>query len=262
MISENQRISAIQSYLRENARRQYESVYFSPFTLFFHPMDAFTNFNYAVPDFPAGGDLSSVLSRLKAEFRKRKRIPRFEFLEGFAPDLPAALQAAGFHEAERQWGMICTPETIKPAASVSGLSITALHPESPAADIRDFIFTQRQGFSPGYPEIPGEAEIRQARLDFLVGGWQAFTARMGDEPASAGSTGRIIDGVTEAAGISTRPIFRRQGIASYLTWHITRRAFEQGARIAYLTAADAAAGRIYERIGYQPFTIMLTYTSD
>jgi GNAT superfamily N-acetyltransferase len=262
MIPESQQISAIQSYLRENARRQYESFLLPPFTLFFHPMDAFTNFNYAIPDFSAGGDLNSVLHRLKGEFHKRKRVPRFEFLEAFAPDLPAALKAAGFAEAERQWGMTCTPETIQPTAAISGLSITALHPESPAADIRDFIFTQRQGFSPGYPEMPGEAEIRQARLDFLVGGWQAFIGRIGDEPAAAGSTGRIIDGVTEAAGIATRPIFRRRGIASYLTWHITHQAFEHGARIAYLTAADAAAGRMYERTGYQPFTIMLTYTSD
>ena len=262
MNNKSEQITAIQSYLRENARRQYESISLHPFTLFFHPSDPLIYFNYAIPDNPAGGNLNTVLHRLGDEFRQRGRVPRFEFLEAFAPDLPAALITAGFRETERQWNMVCTPETLQPTAPIDDLTITALHPESPSVDIRDYLLAQRQGFSPGNESIPNEADVRQARLDFLIGGWHAFLGRIGEKPAAAATFGRIIGGVTEATGIATRPLFRRRGIAAHLTWHVTNEAFRQGARTACLTAADAAAGRIYERAGFQPFTIMLTFTSE
>jgi GNAT superfamily N-acetyltransferase len=262
MTDNAEKIYAIQSYLRENARGQYENVPVPPFTLFFHPSDPFPYFSYAIPDFPCGGDLGPALNTLVGEFRRRGRIPRFEFLERFAPDLPAALQAAGFTATARQWSMLCTPGTLHSAPEVAGLDLVTLHPESPSEDIFDFLLTQRQGFDPANEIPPAEEEIRQARVDFLVGGWRAYLARLAGEPAGVGIFGRIIGGVTEVAGIATRVKFRRRGIASYLTAHLTGEAFRAGAITACLTAEDERAGRIYARVGYGLFTTMLAYTLE
>lgn len=255
-------IIRIQSYLRENARNQYETVPLPPFTLFFHPSSPVKYFNYAIPDEPTGGDLGAPLTELRKIFQQRGRVARFEFFEAFAPALPEALLKNGFSEEARQWSMICTPETLRPAETVPGVEIVALKPESPAEDVRDYLLAQRQGFNPDETSGPSDYDIVQARLDFMVSGWQAFLARVDGKPASAATFGRPIGGVTELAGIATRVPFRRRGIASLLTYYATRTAFDQGVTTACLTAADAPAGRVYERQGFRPFSTMLAFIDE
>src|SRR5947209_20023810 len=89
-------IDRLQDYLRHAVSEGHTVVPIPPFTAYFHPTDAFSFFNYAIPDVPVGGDLSGVLTGLRALFRARDRQPRFEYLEEFAPDLAASLEANGF----------------------------------------------------------------------------------------------------------------------------------------------------------------------
>lgn len=252
-------INCIQSYLRENARLQYESVALPPFTLFFHPTSSVKYFNYAIPEEPTQGDLKETLEMLRNIFRTRERLPRFEFFEAFAPHLPDQLLKNGFTEEARQWSMICTRDALRPAALSPGLELVALKPESPADDVRDYIIAQRQGFNPQDLTVPSHFDIVQSRLDFLVSGWQAFLGRVDGEPAGVATFSRPIGGVTEIAGIATREAFRRRGIASMLTWHATHTAFAQGVETACLTAGSEAAGRVYERLGFRSFSTMLAY---
>jgi hypothetical protein len=91
-------IAELQSFLRSSARRAHESVPVPPFTLFFHPSDLFTHFNYTIPDANRVGDLAASLARVRDEFSVRGRTPRFEYIAGFAPQLAGPLRAAGFAE--------------------------------------------------------------------------------------------------------------------------------------------------------------------
>src|SRR5918911_48593 len=141
-------VARLQSYLRHSARRQYEAVAVPPFTLFFHPTDALPYFNYAIPDEATGRDLQKPLARLRAEFNARRRQPRMEFIEAFAPELAAALRAEGFVEEARLNLMICTADTYRPAPPVPGLTVSVLAGRSPLADAQAFLATQRQGFDP------------------------------------------------------------------------------------------------------------------
>ena len=258
-MSSIEEINRIQAFLRANARNQYESVALPPFTLFFHPSSPVKYFNYAIPDAPAGGELGDVLAELRAIFKERGRTARFEFFEAFAPALPDALLKNGFSEEFRQWSMICTPDTLLPAAAVPDLEVVALRPDSPATDVRDYILAQRQGFNPADSTLPSDYDMVQARLDFMVSGWQPFLARVAGEPAGAAVFSRPIDGVSEVAGIATCLPFRRRGIGSLLAWRATSAAFEQGVQAACLTAADENAGRLYARLGYRPFSTMLAF---
>lgn len=255
-------ISRIQSYLRENARSQYESLALPPFTLFFHPRDTLKYFNYAIPDEPIHGDLSGVLAELKAEYRRRGRLPRFEFFEAFAQELPAMLRASGFVEEERNWSMLCTPASFRPAPPVAGVTVVAIGPDSGEDDLRDFTIAQRQGFDPTDTSLPSGEEIAQKKLDFSENGWRGFLARVDGEPAGVSVYGKPIAGVSEIAGIATREAFRRRGIAALLTEYAVRAAFARGVQTACLTAADERAGRVYERVGFRPFSTMLAYIAE
>ena len=53
--------------------------------------------------------------------------------------------------------------------------------------------------------------------------------------------------------------YRRRGIAGMLTAVMTQAAFAAGVRVAFLSAADERAGRVYERVGFQPFATALAY---
>ena len=61
------------------------------------------------------------------------------------------------------------------------------------------------------------------------------------------------DGLTELVGICTLESHRRRGLAGALTHAALRAAFARGVSVAFLSAADARAGRVYEAAGFTPF---------
>jgi hypothetical protein len=138
----------LQAYLRHSARQQYEAVSLPPFTLFFHPRDPAIYFNYAIPDEPVTGAVEQLWPRLRTAFTTRGRQPRFEFIEQFAPQLPALLRDASFVEEGRYPLMVCTPESYHPAPEVPGLTLTTVASDSPLPDVQDYVTVQRQGFDP------------------------------------------------------------------------------------------------------------------
>jgi predicted GNAT family acetyltransferase len=69
----------------------------------------------------------------------------------------------------------------------------------------------------------------------------------------------IHEGVTELVGITTLSPFRRRGIAAALTAYMTLIAFQQGATLVFLIAANAQAGRVYERAGFLPCATRVIY---
>lgn len=254
-------VERIQSYLRELVRAQCEAVSLPPFTLFFHPSSAFSHFSYAIPDQPVRADdptIHGTLARLREIFAERGRTPRLEFFEAFAPELPTLLLANGFTEEARQWSMVCTPETYRPAPNIPGLEIVDLTTDSPESDLRGFVIAQHEGFNEGSTSDPTPDDLERLRV--LMRDWALTLARVNGEPAAAASFGRIIDGISEVAGIATRPAYRRKGIATLLARRCAKIIFTQGGQIATLTAADASAGRVYEKVGFQPFSTMLAYS--
>jgi GNAT superfamily N-acetyltransferase len=256
-------ITRLQAYLRHNARKQYEAVSVPPFTLFFHPHDALTFFNYAIPDEAIGGQtqhsgsLEDSLTKLRETFLSRGRQPRFEFIEEFSPDLAPVLNQAGFFEEERQQGMICLPDTFQPAPDVVGLAVTRLTRTSPVSEMQDFVTVQRQGFNPDHTTPATESDAQQFMTDLHEG--IAFLARLDGQPVGAGLYTTPFDGLTEVTGLATLKPFRRRGIATALIALAVQTAFEQEVEVVYLTAADEGAGRVYERVGFRRFATMLAY---
>jgi GNAT superfamily N-acetyltransferase len=250
-------IVRLQAYLRQNAGRWFEAVPLPPFTLFFRPSDPLTYFNYAIPDEPVKGDLGRACDRLRDEFATRNRMPRFEFIYEFAPHLSDALSDCGFVETSRQQLMCCTPESARPAPDVPGLCFDTLRKEAGIEDARTFLFTQRCGFNPTHRD-PVTIQEAETFLRSLDEGW-AILACLDDRPVCTGTLSTPDDWITELSAVATVQPFRRHGIATALTAHAVQIAFRHGAQIVCLTAQDARAGRVYERVGLRPVATMLAF---
>lgn len=249
-------IERLQAYLRHSAQRQYEAVRLPPFTLFCHPEDAFPHFNYAIPAEPVTGDVTEPLAEVRVACAARGRLPRFEFVEAFAPELGAQLVAAGFVLEGRFPFMLCTPETWQAVPAVTGLAVMRVGPDAPLGDVCDVVMVQQRGFGAG-DESPTDEEAERFRL--LLRHNVTFLGRMDGQAVCVASYSMPYDGLVEIAGIATLAPYRRRGLASALTSLATEAAFTQGASTVFLSAGDERAGRIYQRLGFHPFAYLLAY---
>jgi ribosomal protein S18 acetylase RimI-like enzyme len=105
-----------------------------------------------------------------------------------------------------------------------------------------------------------DTEVMQFRQELTQA--CAFSAQLNGRPAGAGMFVAPYDGLTELTGITTLAPFRRQGIASALTAAAAQTAFAQGIEAVFLSAATEEAGRIYERLGFQPAGALLTFEDE
>jgi ribosomal protein S18 acetylase RimI-like enzyme len=242
----------IQAYLRETARGFYEAVPTPPFTCFFHATDPLRYLNYAIPDEPAGGDLNESLAGLREEFRWHDRLPRFEYVEGFAPGLAASLERAGFELELRAPLMTSPAEEIAPPPAINGLEIV------PAAqDIRAYLTVGRRAFGTGdEPEASDEeVEARRARQDVST----ALIGLLDGEPIAVAAATPPLDELSEVAGIGVLERARRRGIGAAMTAAAARDAAAQGARVVFLAPGSDEAQSVYTRVGFRPAETSLYY---
>jgi GNAT superfamily N-acetyltransferase len=243
--------------MRAVARRQYDAVKVPPFTLFFHETDPLPYFNYAIPDSPASGDLTEPLDRLEAEFHARHRVPRFEFVEACAPRLAAALEAHGFALETRPQLMVCPRGKERAAAAVSGLEVAVLETATALEEFIAFLDVQRRAF--GLQTAPAPSDEVARNLRETLGEGFAFLARIAGEPVATAMIQPPHDGLTELVGVATLEAFRRRGIGGFLSFAAVRAAFDRGVSLAFLSAADERAGRVYEAAGFSPAGHSLFY---
>ena len=219
----------LESYLRRAAMPGRETVEVPPFICFFSPGDPHRFFNYAKPLPPVGAEpagLTDALAILRSAFRTRGRVPRFEFIEEYAPDLGPALAAAGFDLEERYPLLVCTPEMLLPSPPIPGLTITTLTPDSPAEDLLAFLTVQREGFGEIAGGPPTQDDVDDLRANLADDG--AFLARMDGVPAGAMMFTVPLDGLTELAGGTTLEAHRRRGIGAAMIAAAATAAFERG----------------------------------
>jgi GNAT superfamily N-acetyltransferase len=252
-------LERIQRQMREVARRQYEAVPVPPFTLFFHATDPLPYFNYAIPDGPgaASGSVTVPLDRLAAEFHGRHRVPRFEFVEACAPRLAEALEAHGFALENRAQLMVCPRGKERAAPAVNGLDIATLDAATALEEFVAFLDVQRRAF--GLPFARPFSDEEALNLRETLGDGFAFLARIAGEPVATAMIQPPHDGLSELVGVSTLEAFRRRGIGGFLSFAAVRAAFARGASLAFLSAADARAGRVYEAAGFSPAGHSLFY---
>jgi len=238
--------------MRETARGFYEAVPLPPFTCFFHPRDPLRYFNYAIPDEPTGGDLRGPVEALRAAFRERDRLLRFEYVEGFAPDLARALEDAGLELELR------APLMTVPIADVTEPALPPGFEIVPAgADLRAYLTVGRRAFGNGdEPEATDEeVEARRARND--VG--TALLGLLDGEPVAVSAATPPLDGLTEVAGVGVLAHVRGGGLGGAMTAAAARDAATKGAELAFLAPGSDEAQSVYTRVGFRPAEVSLYY---
>lgn len=252
---------SLQAYIRKAAALTHDVVEAPPFVLFFNPHDDLRYYNYGAPLEPVNQLAEETVARLRAAFAAHNRLLRFEFIAEAAPALAAVFAAAGLVEEGRNPLLVCTPDTFRSAAEVPGLAIHRLTPDSPRADLAAFIRVQGQSFGEDDRVEPTETQVEDLRLASGRGS-HYFLGVLEGVPVAAGAYTAPLDGFTELVGIATLAEHRRRGIASALTAAMTQAAFQAGVRVAFLSAADERAGRVYERAGFRPYATALAFCDE
>jgi ribosomal protein S18 acetylase RimI-like enzyme len=253
----------LETYMRRAAMLGRETVEVPPFVCLFSPGDPLRFFNYAKPLGPVGAEpagLTEPLAALRAVFRARERVPRFEFIEEYAPDLGRALAAAGFSLEGRSPLLVCTPETLRQGPPIPGLTITMLTPDSSAEDLLACLTVQQQGFGEIAGDPPTLADVDDLREILAEEG--AFLARMEGVPVGAMMYTEPLDGLTELAGGTTLETYRRRGIGVAMAVAATATAFERGVEVTLLTAAGEYASHVFQRAGFKRYATALAYCEE
>jgi len=229
-----------------------------PFRLLLDPTSDMIWINYAVP-IGALDDLQATiaaLAELRRAFAQHQRTPRFEFNALPWPALPSLLERAGFQLQERHPLMVCTPDSLR-RFTAPGVAVRWLGGDEPAATLAATMALQNESFG-GPAELPPDDEVERLRDQLRTGELCYALATFDGVPAGAGSTAPI-DGVAEVAGVGTRPALRRRGVAASLTSFLTEQLFAVGGTLAWLSAGDAAAQAVYERVGFAVVDTRLNY---
>ena len=254
-------IARIQAQLRYSAQQNYEAIALPPFTCYFNPENPSPWNNYAIPDAPimaAQGDaLQDQLAELCARYQQQERQPRFEFIAEYTPGLAARLTAYGFVEEMQTQLMLCTPASQVALPPIPGLRLTVVRAEDGLGLIQELLTVQRRAFgeSTAIPATQEEAVAFRRRFATT----QLYVAQIDGHVVSAAALLPPYGGLTEIAGIGTLADYRRRGIGAALTAYAVQQAFSQGLEGVFLTAADAAAGRVYQRVGFYAVGMGLAY---
>jgi GNAT superfamily N-acetyltransferase len=226
----------IQQYLRAVVAAERDPVDAGAFTLYLNRTDTQHPFlNYAIPNEGAEPDDGSSLV---AAARERGLVPRVEAVEPCAPwvrDLP------GF-EIEGELRLMASEA---PVALESEAEIAVVRKGSP--HVAGLVGAQMEAF--------GEPPPTPERIAAWNG--RAVAAIVDGEVVGGASWTRVLDGMTEVAGIGVREPFRRRGIAAALTSEATRQGFLEGARLAVLVPGHEGAARVYERAGFADASRMI-----
>jgi len=227
------------------------------FTLFFHPSDPLTFFNYAIPNVPKFDDIGDALKVMRTEFSKRNRRARLEFIQEYNPQLVATLRPNDFIEEARQCLMICTAEKYSPVSNTSELVVEEITEKTKVGDAQKFLAIQRKGF--GGKETEAVTGIEAKHFLRMLGKGRAFVGFIEENPIAVGMFSEPHNGISELAGLATLEAYRRQGVATAITTLAVKRAFDQGVEVVFLSAADEKAGRVYQRVGFENYATVLAY---
>lgn len=220
-----------------------------PFRVFIDPLHRDKYGSFAQPDQHArAAALAAALPEVLALFGANGRQPRTEHIEEVCPALADVVEAAGWTLSERVAVMVVTSESFRLPSRPDGLTIERLEPDAPEDLIHTFSRTQDRAFG-------GEGHVMTAEA---VAGWReraehnvCIAGRLGGEMVGTAVSLRATRGASEVVGVATLPGHRRRGIAAALTGAAVAAAFAGGAEVSWLSAADAAAERIYGRLGFR-----------
>jgi ribosomal protein S18 acetylase RimI-like enzyme len=184
------------------------------------------------------GDLPNLVSEMESAglpFSLQVRGDR-------SPRSELRAQELGLTVVEPIDGMLLRPEDLSPPPSVPGLSV---EPVAEQPEIEETLSVTARGF-----EAPPEAFAAIYVPQVVLSNWvTCYLGRVDGEAVTAGASARD-GGVVGIFSVATPPEHRRCGYASQLVAEVCRRAFADGATLAFLQASPMGSS-VYRRLGFR-----------
>jgi ribosomal protein S18 acetylase RimI-like enzyme len=252
-------LKQIESGARVSLLKTLEFAEFGPFCAYFDPLSDLIWLNYAAPVWAIDDSrqVRSAVRDLRAEFGRRVRRLRFEFIQAIWPSLPEMLLREGLILQAEQPLMICTPQTFR-LHELPELRIHRLSAGDDDALLATFDRVTQSGFADlGVPNSSDESR-RRLRIDLQSDARRGVMGWIGDEPAGVAALSPM-GSTAELVGVSTLAKFRRRGVARALSSHLIAEHFAQGREVAWLSANDAIAQGAYRCIGFHDAGVYANY---
>lgn len=229
-------LEQIDDYLNASPALACDVEYLGPYRVFFRRDSEMPELSYARPE---RGQPLGPINAVRAAFAARRRACRWEYLQELTPELTGVLVAAGFPPPIPRPLLAVTRESFKPEQHLTA-HVRQIRP-SEVLDT-DRVLAQAYGGS------PADADGALLR-GVLERGGCVVAAFIGEEPVAAGIHSPV-GGVTEVAGVGTLPTWQRQGLAGAVTSALVADALFRGCSTIFLSAADEAVARVYQRLGF------------
>ena len=248
-------IERIQAYLRHDYEDQ-EVVEAGLVNVYFGATEVKPEFNLALPT-QRTVENEDALLHMEDVFWQHRLAPRVQFLDTYNPSLTALLGRNGYELVREDMVLACTPESLRPAPEMPGLTTLVLSGDSSLEDVEEGLQqTNQLGFDPFATRML-DTDAEMFRKTLVTG--QAFVLRLNKKPTAAGMFKEIFDGLTQVAGLTTLESYRRQGFAAYLTGYMTKYAFSRHVDTVFMTTPVDGTENVYKRVGFQPCATLLTF---
>lgn len=210
--------------------------------------------NVAVPVAPTA-DWPHAIGAMRRVFAEARRTPRLEFFAELWPDLPEALERAGFVREREGEVMAMAAGQLVPTPVPEALQL--LDGTTPLALLARFLARAGEAFGETDAlQVPGElARFADGLRRGTIG---AAAVLVAGEPVSGASLTGLAD-VAELVGVWTHSGWRRRGYARAACTAVLQRLFRHGGRLAWLSAGDTASAQLYRSLGFRPCGLQLNY---
>ena len=193
---------------------------------------------------PTLGTTTTFTSGHVAEVRARQRElgvgQEVEWQHTLSPSLATACAEAGM-AVHRYRLLVVHREVAAPAPG-------AVRIVSPDDDLTAVVRAQHQGF--GGPAIVDSAEVEHVRRRLGSAATVAAVGLVDGDPVCVGMH-QPVGQVSEVVGVATLPEHRGVGWAGAVTSALVADARARGVTTVFLSAADDAVARVYERVGFR-----------
>jgi ribosomal protein S18 acetylase RimI-like enzyme len=236
-----------------------------PFTLFVNPGPGWPY--YARPSLGAASFSSHDVQRVRARQRELGIPESFEWVPEVTPALAEVVNAAGLPVSDHPLMLLDPGRAAVVSDPAEGVQVrlATLSDDLPLLNAVAHVGFNNPGTAVGADDLdaarkvvnrdPAELAFRQTRL--RSGRSVMAVASIRDQPVGVGSHNPL-ESVTEIVGVAVLPAFRRRGVAAALTRLLVADALRRGVQTVFLSANDAGAARIYERIGFQTIATACT----
>ena len=203
--------------------------------------------------------LLNDIAALNACFASRDRMPRLEVVHSQSDVLIPLLKQQSWQVEGEYIVYGCQPDASQHVDANPGVQTVEILDDSPVSAMQAMMQIGERAFENPDAPLPDVDAALASQLRWR--GMPKVLAYIDGVPVGSGMLTLPVNGCSELAGICTLENYRCRGVATQIVAHLIRIAREREISLAYLTAADEAAARIYVRAGFAPTGLYQTNIS-